>query len=289
MAPIDTLTRRSLTPADIPDLLALVVEAGWNQTEADWQRMMRLGAGLGLARPDGRVIASSVTLPYGGGIGWIGMVLVAGEARRQGLATHLMEHAVATLGDSGRTAGLDATPAGAEVYARMGFVGGMRLTRWQRGPSQMPASPASPPAMPPDTAPDRPVTEADRAWITTLDADAFGAARPDLIQALIRQEGPAWARPERGFLLSRAGRTAHQLGPLCAYDEAAALSLLEEAAADLSGPLLIDVPDAQQATGALLERLGFTPERGFQRMYHRTPDGPGEPTRLFAIAGPELG
>ena len=279
MAPIDTLTRRSLTPADIPDLLALVVEAGWNQTEADWRRMMRLGAGLGLARPDGRVIASSVTLPYGGGIGWIGMVLVAGEARRQGLATHLMEHAVATLGDSGRIAGLDATPAGAEVYARMGFVGGMRLTRWQRNPSQMPASPPLA----------TPVTEADRAWITTLDADAFGAARPDLIQALIRQEGPAWARPERGFLLSRAGRTAHQLGPLCAYDEAAAVSLLEEAAADLSGPLLIDVPDAQQATGALLERLGFTPERGFQRMYHRTPDGPGEPTRLFAIAGPELG
>ena len=280
MASTETLAMRPLAVTDIADLMALVEEARWNQTETDWARMLTLGDGRGIANADGRIVASAVTMGYGGGIGWIGMVLVAGVWRRRGLATRLMEASVAGLRAAGLTPGLDATPAGETVYGAMGFAGTERLTRWRR-----PAKPALRRA---------PVIErvspADLGWITNLDAMAFGARRRYLIAGYLSCEaGGGWKIGEEAVLLERPGRTARHLGPLSAADEAQAATLVEAATSNREEALLIDVPDRHRALSALLEASGFVPERPFLRMYLGRSQPVGRPELLMASAGPEIG
>ena len=80
------------------------------------------GPGSAFAIRDGeRVVATALALPYAPALGWVSMVLVHGPYRRRGLATRLVERATAALTGAGLLPVLDATPAGAEVYARMGF------------------------------------------------------------------------------------------------------------------------------------------------------------------------
>lgn len=277
MGNTEILRRRALEHGDIPDLMTLVEEAGWNQSGQDWDRMLTLGTGFGLSDKNGRVVASAVALPYGARIGWIGMVLVAKAWRQRGIATELMKAAVAHLEAEGLIPGLDATPAGEKVYERMGFSGSMTLSRWRREGRPAAAGAAIPQVFPEDL-----------GWITALEARAFGARRDDLIASLAASCG-ALANGETAFLFIRPGRTATQLGPLSATDDTRAADLLGRASAALEGALVIDVPDDQAGLQAPLSDLGFIRERPFRRMFHGGPEAIGDPSLLFAAAGPELG
>ena len=115
---------------DLEWALALSEEAGWNQVAADWLLMLRLGSGFAV-RDGGRVVATSLALPYPPAFGWVSMVLVHEPYRRRGLATRLVERAMAVLRGDGLLPVLDATPAGAEVYGRMGFRPVGNLLRWR--------------------------------------------------------------------------------------------------------------------------------------------------------------
>ena len=108
---------RSPTCADAE---ALVAEAGWNQVAADWRIFLDFGTAYAV-RSGGRVIATAATLPYGGRCAWISMVLVSAEHRRRGLATRLLHRCISDITASGLVPVLDATPAGAKVYAPLGF------------------------------------------------------------------------------------------------------------------------------------------------------------------------
>src|SRR5690349_2144153 len=114
---------RPLTEADLPRAAALSALIGWNQNVEDWAEFLRAGALRGL--DDGNresLAATAATLPYGPRLAWISMVLVRPELRRRGHASALMRWAVESLRTAGTAAQvLDATPAGREVYARLGF------------------------------------------------------------------------------------------------------------------------------------------------------------------------
>tara|TARA_R110002124_G_scaffold49691_9_gene145475 strand:+ start:753 stop:1598 length:846 start_codon:yes stop_codon:yes gene_type:complete len=281
MEGIDAPALRTLTPDDMPDLMALVNEAGWNQTPQDWKMMLALGNGRGLADQTGRIVASALTLPHGNSLGWIGMVLVAGEWRKRGCATRLLDDCIAELSDASRVAGLDATPAGQPVYERLGFAGTERISRWRR-PAYGSAGEVADGIIP--------AGQDDLAWIAALDAEIFGAPRPELIQDLCSRTDPmGWIAGDNGFLLHRMGRNARQIGPLCASDTATAGCLLDTALAQFGEALVIDACDAHSGLGALLKARGFVVERPFTRMYLGAPTPTGDPGRLFAIAGPELG
>ena len=101
--------------------LVLSRAANWNQNEADWRMMLRLGRGFGLSAADGSLVASIVVLPYGDEFAWMSMVLVSPEHRRLGYASRMLRRALAYLQSRGLTAVLDATPAGHEVYAQEGL------------------------------------------------------------------------------------------------------------------------------------------------------------------------
>ena len=288
MAPTEPIISGVLTAAEIPDAEALVREAGWNQVAADWEIFRALG-NVFTARVDTRVVATAAILPYGE-FAWIGMVLVAGEQRRHGLGTQLLERCISTLHQQRRVPVLDATPAGRPLYRARGFQetwGYHRLARQHA------------PAMQTDTHTTggiivRPIGDADWPALCAMDAAAFGADRSALLSRLRGRLPAAELIAERhgriaGFLLGRNGRSASHIGPLVAEDENAAHALLARALAALPGPIYIDFADSKTGLRAWLAEQGFVAQRPLTRMLLGRSSGFDDEARTFAVAGPELG
>lgn len=123
---------RSMTPADLALGMRLSGQAGWNQTEADWRRLLALGGeGCFVAEWAGHPAGTTVTCIFEA-IAWIAAVLVDEALRRRGIGAALVEHALKYLDGRGATiARLDATPLGRPVYERLGFAAEYELVRMQ--------------------------------------------------------------------------------------------------------------------------------------------------------------
>ena len=284
-----------LTEVDAPAAEALSAEAGWNQTAADWRLLIGLRAALGCFAGGGdggdrRLVGSALLVPYGGRLAWLAMVLVTAGHRRRGVATRLVAECLARADRDGLTVGLDATPAGREVYRRLGFRDGFGLHRLAAdAPAPAPVGAAGVSI--------RPMRPADLAAVAALDALAFGADRTPVLAYLhaARPDRAVVAEADggrlRGHAFVRHGRLAHHLGPLAADDPEIATALAARALAGLEGRAVVDVPDDQAAFLVPLGGWGFRPLRPFTRMFRAdaaVPPG-GDPGRTFAIAGPELG
>ena len=276
-----------LAPGHIPGCVALCVEARWNQTADDWGIMLALGEGFGLVDNAGTIVATSLALPFAsGGFGWISMVLVTESHRRRGLATRLMESAMRSLESRKLTAILDATPAGREVYRLLGFEDTWGIERLQC--LSAPNLPEAPPAAV------RPMTDADWGAVCALDAAAFRADRSELIAALRARLPQAALVAENkggiiGYLLGRDGRLANDLGPCVADSEPTAIALLAAALKKVPAPVFLDMPAPHGSVGTWLRTAGFTLQRPYTRMLLNRAQPFNDVTRLFAIAGPELG
>jgi GNAT superfamily N-acetyltransferase len=287
MAVTEALRTGPLSPEHAEDGLRLSAEAGWNQTAPDWRLMLEVGEGIGQLTAEGELVASAVILPYASRLAWIGMVLTSEAFRRRGLATANLRWAIRRCEELGLIAGLDATPAGREVYRPLGFEGAFGLTRFK---AEAPVATA--------TAPEgvtlRPMLGNDLDRVAEADADAFGAERRHLV-AYLRRAAPesGWIAERgnrlEGFVLGRPGRLARHIGPLCAADGEIATALLARALGERREPVSIDVPDDRSILAAWLGTCGFAPVRPFVRMLKDALSVPGDPRRLFAIAGPELG
>src|SRR5262249_59048390 len=82
--------KQPLTPAELDDVGALVREARWNQLAADWRIFIEFGCLYAVHSAEGRIIATTATLSYGGRFAWISMVLVAGGYYPPRLATTML-------------------------------------------------------------------------------------------------------------------------------------------------------------------------------------------------------
>src|SRR3954469_24347550 len=118
---LEFAVKSSLTPSELDDFSALVAEARWNQLPADWRIFIEQGREYAAHIPDGRIVATTATLPYGDRFAWVSMVLVKGEYRGHGLATQRRRRAMEELAQEARIPSLKTTPAGRAVYRRLGF------------------------------------------------------------------------------------------------------------------------------------------------------------------------
>lgn len=258
---------------------ALVVQSGWNQTAEDWALFSQQGTLFAVRDGeghDGRIVASGAVLPMGDTGAWISMILVAPALRGQGLGRTVFEQCLREVQRQGRVALLDATPAGERLYTQYGFSPLWRLTRWQRAATATTAALAR-------------QEPAGLAQLAALDAEALGLARGEVLAHLAGRAGSRLQRHAQGFAIVRAGRIAHQIGPLIATDETAAARLLAELAEGTPDPLMVDVPDMRALLREQLAAAGFTPQRGFVRMALGEPVPHGQTAFLHAIAGPEYG
>jgi GNAT superfamily N-acetyltransferase len=275
---------RLLFESDIPAAMQLVAAAGWNQTEKDWRRLLRLEPnGCFAALRDGRLVGTTTTTTYGSDLGWIGMVLVDPQQRRQGIATRLMNAAIDYLNDKVATVKLDATAEGRPLYERFGFQVETVVERWigtanaRNGKSRNVLD-----------------HEALRDLLA-LDRLAFAADRSKLLEQLIDDAcvPPVLLkgadRTLTGYALARSGRNAEYVGPIVAKGPQHVESLLGQVLSELPGcRVYIDCNTECDAGTSLLSDRGFVKERELIRM---SAGGRGAKTRpsVFAIAGPETG
>jgi ribosomal protein S18 acetylase RimI-like enzyme len=279
-------TELELREEHLTGCLALSKSAHWNQNEADWRLMLGFGRGWGIATRDGTLAASTVALPYGADFGWIAMVLVLPEHRRQGYASRLLRVALAEMEQQKRVALLDATPAGREVYAREGFRDFWGFKRFSLSKSANLNS---------ATRKFQNLAEAHWPEILALDAAAFGGSRETVLRNLAARQPNAALVAERnseiaGFVLGREGREALQIGPLVARDAETARSLLGAALSRVGAPVYVDISDHAASLQGWALNQGFTIQRPFTRMaYGPRGYAPGEALLVYCPAGPELG
>jgi GNAT superfamily N-acetyltransferase len=280
MEPIEAapLTMERLTSRAIPDALRLSMDVGWNQTADDWAVFVDHGRIAGVLAA-GELVATAATIPYGA-FGYVAMVIVRSDHRKRGLAGRLLREAMAGLIAQHRTPMLDATPDGAMVYRRLGFVDVCSLRRWEGVAGE--SLEVSMPQL-------RVATSDDGVRLIKMDEAAFGASRHFLITDFVRRAGTQVLIAEDGFVMRRRGVQADQIGPLVAGDAHAAANLLAAALAMRPGPVFLDLFDRWDALAAPLERQGFVVQRPFTRMALGATTARGDPARLFVAAGPEFG
>jgi GNAT superfamily N-acetyltransferase len=264
---------RRLTDADLPRAAALSRLVGWNQTPRDWALFLARGEGRAIDDGQDALAATAAVIRHGADLAWISMVLVRPDLRRQGHATALMRWAIEALAGT-RCAALDATPAGREVYRRLGFRDLWGFARW------------SLPALPAGGA--RPLRDDDWPAVLTLDAAAFGAPREGLLRDFAARSPGFVLDGGAGFALTRDGARGPQVGPVVARDDDAARALIATARAALPGDAVIDLPDAREGLAAWLASQGGSAQRPFTRMALGA-DTPGDAALLAAVAGPEFG
>lgn len=265
------MTPRLLHQDDVPQCLELCAEAGWNQTQRDWLRLLALEPTGCFGIDDGRQLAATATvITYGQGLAWIGMVLVRVSQRGRGLARTLLQHAIAyTEQRQISCVKLDATDLGEPVYRKLGFELECGVERWVR-------QPGDPVMLPPAQ---RYVLDA--AW----DREVFGADRSTLLWMLERET--TLGALDGSYALGRPGKHAAFFGPCVTRSAASGQQMLASFVAQHVGETIYWDRFAENAAreGAL---LGFQPVRRLKRMY-RGVNRPGQPAPQFALAGFELG
>jgi GNAT superfamily N-acetyltransferase len=294
-----------MTAADVPLGLCLREQAGWNQTEADWRRFLDLQPdGCFVAELDGAAAGTAAAFVFGP-VAWVAMVLVEEALRGRGVGAALMRHALDFLDRQAvRTVRLDATPLGRPLYEKLGFVAEYPLLRYAgqaqkpedggQGTEDRPSGPLSS-VLCPLSSGLRVVAAApehlDR--LVRLDRAVTGADRGPLLLRLFAEGPDRWRVAEEagdvtGYLASRPGARAWQVGP-CLAGPGAGPALLADAGRRHAGqPVFVDVPADNAPAVAAAEAQGLRVQRPLLRM-GRGPAAGEDVSRLWASSGPEKG
>ena len=275
---------RLLNRTDLETVLAFKDVVAWNCSLADWERFLRLNpTGCFAAEEGGRVVGAVTTLPYKGGTGSIGMLVVDSEYRRRGIGTRLLNCAVDQLEGRGARNLRSVTPLlSKSIYERAGFAAENGIERWvlHRQPGEAPRLART--------------TLPDFDKILAADRDVFGADRGELLQSL-HADAPDFTLASEleseviGYALGRGGSQADHLGPWIAWDHPTARELLVEFLSR-SGrdTVIVDCPKTNEMARELLLSQGFRISRGMTRMSRGLDTPLGQPELLCGILGPEF-
>lgn len=274
---------RLLFESDIPSAMALKEAAGWNQTEADWRRLLLLEPnGCFGAVKDGRLVGTTTTTIYDE-LAWIGMVLVEPKHRGQGIAAKLMDVVLEYLNGKVKTIKLDATALGRPVYEKFGFAVESEVERWTGTAASTNRDAQA-------------IIDHDAVRdLLNLDRLAFNADRSELLEKLIDEAyvAPVLIRGAggklSGYALARSGTRKIYVGPVVAKEPQIIETLLDRMLSQLSGrEVYIDINRDCVVDTSVLSDRGFVKERDLIRMVR---GGRSQKTLplVVAIAGPEVG
>jgi GNAT superfamily N-acetyltransferase len=285
------LSVRAMTEEDLHFAMELKNIAGWNQVENDWRGYMRIAKdGCFLAEMGGEKAGTATAIPYENRFGWVGMVLVHPSQRRFGIGTALLQKTITFLEELGVDCiKLDATPMGKKVYIPLGFQDEYEVTRYQGKAPILPIN-----RLVTDLAAE-PITPENLDEIIAFDAHSFGANRGEILRSLYkRHEDLAFYVKKDGivlgYLLTRVGFDAVQIGPWAAVNELAAEVLFVEVLRSIPGrKIFLDVPKPNLSGTALMEKYDFEVQRGFWRMFLGDNRYPGQPEHIYGTSGAEKG
>jgi ribosomal protein S18 acetylase RimI-like enzyme len=276
---------RPMTQRDIAAGLALCRSAKWNQLKRDWQFFLdQSPSGCLVAEEENKVVGTVTTISYQDNFSWIGMVLVDPVNQRQGIGIRLLKEALNILQDQ-ETIKLDATPAGREVYLKLGFSDEYRLGRMYSSRVTGPAGATTANA----------VQKTDLPELVKFDRKIFGADRGILLEWML-DGAPEFAFLVKeynavvGYCLGRHGFNFNHIGPVVAMRPDIARNLITAALQNSVGQaVILDVLQHNRDFVHWLESIGFTEQRNFIRMFRGSNRCAGTPKKQFAILGPEFG
>lgn len=274
---------RPMTPADVPLAHALSVRLKWPHRLEDWAMLQRIAQGF-VVEDAGRLIGTAFTCPQGD-YATIGLVIVSDEYQGQGIGRKLMELALEACGS--HTAILNATLAGAPLYASQGFV--------DFGHIQQHQGHALPP-VPNELATGercRTLTEAERTDQIHLANAGSGLNRHtvlnDLFDTVEHSVGIEREGQLRAFAMLRPFGRGRCIGPLIAENP--------EQAKHLIAVLLAQVPDAfvrmdipsDSGLAPWLEEAGLKHVDTVAQMARGTPPQAIGGVRQFALVTQAIG
>jgi hypothetical protein len=174
------------------------------------------------------------------------------------------------------------------VYSRIGFESEYVVERWHFGGFESAG---------PSLAGEEKIVSLsgqDLDDLQTLDEPVFGASRKRLLNWYLDRSSVSFGYRSsgalRGFVLGRPGENAYQIGPLVAENPTVARSLLRKAFNMVSGEaIIVDIPRANPQTAPLLEEFRFERKRILNRMFRGKNRNPGQPDKVYCLAGFEFG
>ena len=275
---------RSMTRIDLPFGENLSLQAGWNQTAADWLRFLELqSSGCFVAEISGKPVGTVTTCVFDH-VGWIGMMLVHPSARRQGVGRALMTRAIQYLeGQATDVIRLDATPIGEPLYTSLGFKTQYRITRF-----------AGSACSPSDEKNVEHCQQPDWEKIAAFDEPLTGYSRRKLFRRFGKEPAIRAIVAENngemfGYVFSRPGRHTAHVGPCMARNTEVGVKLIGQALSQYCGqPVNVDVPDDNRHAVETISSLGLEPARGLVRMC-RGKEALESLESLWASGGPEKG
>lgn len=257
----DTLQLDDCGAADLGLLMGLTRHVGWPHTDGDWRDYLAAAEVFGHREAAGGLASCAALCRFGPELASVGLVIVHQRYRGAGLARALMQRCVDTAGAHCLT--LVATPLGLPLYERIGFarVGAVAKHIGEPRRDRLVAAARSASAAGAAAAVTLIVQGALDAYtlteITALDRVANGTSRHRMLAEMSARSGCTLAARDAngglcGFAFAMPKTPFMQIAPLIARDDATALELIAAAAANIAGPMRIDVPLQQSAVIAAL-------------------------------------
>jgi GNAT superfamily N-acetyltransferase len=264
---------RRLGPHDLPSCVALALDRGWLPEERKWALLLRAAEGYGVDAPDGGLAGAVVFARYGTVLASVGMMLVAARFGRRGLGRALLVHLLDEAGEA--SVFLTATTYGRPLYQKLGFRAVGRSATFTGRFRDEAGRPAT-----------RPAVTADLPAIIDVDKAAFGADRGPYLAELPEFTTQLRVLEADGRIAGYAGAWPNGngtvIGPVVAPDDARARLLVGDLAANVAGPIRLDLdPDRRELPRWVTAHgLRYTAETTF--MVRGAWPPPGRSDRIYA-------
>jgi predicted N-acetyltransferase YhbS len=275
---------------DLLDAADLVMMAAFRspsrRDELAFYRSLQPNSWL-VATLDGAPVGAGGVTCYGP-FAWLGLMAVDPAMQRRGIGQALVAALIVRANElSCEAILLDASNAGAPVYARVGFVEDDRVQVYTRE-TQAGLMEGNPIAAQRVT----PLTQDDLSALAAFDARHFGARRAALLAASLHlyADRVFVTRDEAGEITGYLVAQEQRFGPWVATTPAAAEGLLAHALTlQYAAAPSILVPALNRDAADLLERSGFRSSRELRHMRHGGKPGLQRRERIYGQASFAIG
>lgn len=280
----NALHYRRMTEDDVPAAHQLSLSVLWPHQFEDWQFIRQLGEGI-VAENEAGMVGTIMCWLHGADYASLGMLLVAPDHRRKGIASELVSRVLQEIGD--RTALLHATPAGVALLEKSGFVQTGRVHQHQGSVLRPPLAPLGAGER------IRPVNARDEPALGELFRRAYGMPRATVLKHLMKTANIAaidFYGDLTGFAALRKFGHGYVIGPVIAADAARAKALIAHWASAHAGVFMrIDTP-GDSGLSPWLTGIGLVQtEQAVHVMTRGEPPRPAPWATSFALLSQSLG
>lgn len=291
-----------LTLDDLPDCLALARDREWVPEERKWRLLFEIGAVYGMRTEAGELAGSVILTKFGTELAVVGMLLVATRYGRQGIGGRLMARVLAEAGDA--TVFLYATRHGRPLYETLDFVatgttytyvgplvaGGAGMLVGAGAASGVsgvvPLAAPTGPGGPGRYSGSRLAGPGDVPAIRRLDAEVNGIDRARMLDWLFGTAEQIRVIERRGRITGYGAALPNaenvSLGPVIAANVADAEVLISDLAAEVDGPVRLDLDGRHPELRAWASAHGVALRSSTTTMVRDGRQLPGDRSRWFA-------